>query len=74
MARQSKQETVELEVYVVRLTKAAMLVTPLEDLEKEDAREIWLPLSQVDINHINHANDHYKITIPEWLATKQGLV
>ncbi len=46
-------------------TDDAVLVT-------DGINEIWLPKSQISMNHIQ---DHdYEITMPEWLAYKEGII
>ena len=61
-------ERVEIDVEKIRSTEAAILVRDADD------REVWLPLSRVEILEQNYAGDQVKLLIPEWLAIKKGLV
>lgn len=52
---------------IVKLTANAVLVEYLEE-------EIWLPLSQVDDpDKLVQGEGGYTISIPEWLAKKNGI-
>lgn len=66
--------TVELEVYAERLTDKAMLCIELHDLEEPEPKSFWLPLSQIEILHYDEKKEYYKISIPEWLAEKVGVL
>ena len=59
---------VEIDVEKIRATEAAILVRDADD------REVWLPLSQVEILEQNWAGDQVKLLIPEWLAIEKWLV
>lgn len=77
MARFSKtnsDETVELKVYVEHTTKAALKCIKVEDLDDENPKEFWLPLSQIEVTHIDHEKNWYTVQIPEWLAIRVGVV
>ena len=50
-------------------TAGAILVS--DDGDTENA--VWLPKSQIEIEHDGHAN-FVTVTMPEWLAIKEGLV
>ena len=63
-------DRVEIDVEEVRRTVFAMLVKDADDTEH------WLPLSQVVTLEENFHGSilNLKISIPEWLAIKEGLV
>ncbi len=57
---------VDLELIIVRFTDNAVLVQ-----SDEDSEEIWLPLSQIEIQD---EGGICEITMPELLALEKGLV
>ena len=52
---------------IVRKTSKAILV-------KCDHKEVWIPLSKLFEPPEKVSDTHFKITIPEWLAMKEGLI
>jgi len=62
------EAVVEIDVEIVARTERAVLV---HTGNKEEAA--WLPLAQIEVNATGFEGIH-KITMPEWLATKEGLV
>lgn len=56
-----------LSMIIVHRTMKAVLVK-----DAEDAREIWLPLSQVEVT--GGPGTIGEVTMPEWLAIEKGLV
>ncbi|MGS5046038.1 MULTISPECIES: hypothetical protein [unclassified Mameliella] len=59
-------EVVDIEVILVAETPAAILVK-----EDEEADEIWLPKSQIEID--GEIGETGAVTLPEWLAIERGL-
>ncbi len=63
-------EPVELEMILVFRKGAAVLVQPIDD-----DTSVWLPLSQIKIDPPDaDLTDKVTVTLPEWLAIKEGLV
>jgi hypothetical protein len=59
---------VNIDVEIVARTERAVLA---HTGNKEEAA--WLPLAQIEVNATGFEGIH-TITMPEWLATKEGLV
>jgi len=59
------EENVELSVEVVHITDKAILID-------EGDEQIWLPKSQIRLEH--SSGNTYSVEIPEWLAMKKGLL
>ena len=64
----TKSNVVDLDVQLLRETEKAILVT----LDVPD-NGVWLPKSQVEI-HPELIEGILPITVPEWLAQKNGLI
>lgn len=60
---------ITLELYEHGRTERALLVSG--DGERESA--VWLPLSQIEMEQVG-SNKVHKISVPQWLATREGLV
>jgi len=74
---------VELEFYEHHRTDKGILLseyTKADMAERERLKEarpddkFWLPLSQIQIEEDGQPTDKVKLSIPDWLAEKQGLV
>jgi len=63
-----KSNVIEISVQVLRETDKAVLVTP--DIPEHGK---WLPKSQVEL-HPSAVEGIVTLVLPEWLATKEGLV
>ena len=63
-----KSDLVDLTVELVHETSGAALV----GLD-ENAEEIWLPKSQIEIRRDDPIPGVATITMPEWLAVEKGL-
>jgi len=68
----SRSDLVDLEMIVHAKTAKAVLAS--DDGEKDNA--IWLPLSLVEVEFTRDgiATKQATITMPEWLAKKEGLI
>lgn len=79
--------TIDLAMALVRATERAVLVADAgSDFTATDPRLLWLPLSQVAVAQtgerceIVDRDDVVRdcavvtVTLPEWLATKRGLI
>jgi hypothetical protein len=64
----AKSDLVDLTMQLHAETEKAVLVSD----DGEEAKAIWLPLSQVEIER--KAKGVVVVTLPEWLATQRGLV
>lgn len=62
------REMVEIDVEIVARTERAVLA---HTGNKEEAA--WLPLAQIEVASSGFEGIH-TITLPEWLAIKEGLV
>lgn len=60
-----KSDLIELCVTRRRTTERAVLV-------HDGTREAWLPLSQIEI--ASNGDGTHTLTLPEWLAHKEGLI
>ena len=60
--------TVELDVSVIQKSDKAALVT----LDIPETA-VWLPLSQITLEETIFPGIHH-LTLPEWLAEKEGLI
>ena len=60
---------VDIELIILRFTDAAVLVT-----DEEDGDEVWLPLSQIEIQSKTDHEGLFEVTMPEWLAQEKELV
>jgi hypothetical protein len=74
MARKDKQEVVTIKVQVIHKSPKALLCVEEDKLMEVDPPEFWLPMSQIEITHIDQKKDIYTIDVPEWLAIKHKLV
>jgi len=74
----SQYETYELdEVTLDAETDRAILVR-FCDVDKEDAEvgedKWWIPRSLVEATDMEHVGDEGYVEIPEWFATKEGIL
>lgn len=60
---------ITVEVHVLSAT-SALVSGDGEDLKNS----VWLPLSEIEFDRDVSAGDTAAVTIPEWLATRTGLV
>ena len=67
--RTARRETemVEVDVEYVRQTEMAVL------FKTEDENEVWIPKSQIK-DKAKTPHGTFCITIPEWLANKNGMI
>lgn len=63
-----KSNLIDIEVCVWYETQKAVLVS-----EDEDSTRVWLPLSQIEIDH-GTKQQYAAITLPEHLALDKGLI
>lgn len=64
-----EREVVDIEVLVqARLPKAIRVRL------HEDASGVWLPLSQIEVDPEDVVSGKATITVPIWLAEREGLV
>lgn len=73
-AAMSQFEPVELDLLWIAETALAYGVKDSNDASKPDTPLIWLPKSQVDIEHDAEISDICTFLVPEWLAIEKGLV
>ena len=67
-------ETVEIEDLILHFsTPKAYCVSLEEDTFGKDAKRIWLPKDQCEIDY-NPVKNTVVLTMPEWLAIDKGLV
>ena len=65
-------DLVDLDVMVHAETDRAVRVS----LDGEDHGAVWLPRSQIEVHYTGRKHNGAKlaqITLPEWLATREGL-
>lgn len=63
----------ELHEATMRIHNKSVRALLLSDSgEEKDAK--WLPLSQIETESIRGDSQHLKVTMPMWLAVKEGLV
>jgi len=63
-----KSDLVDLDVTILQRTERAARVR-----DHETGTEVWLPLSQVEIEP-SEDGTHHIATMPEWLAVEKELV
>ena len=63
----SRSNLVDVDVIIVHQADKAVLVKT-----DEEADGVWLPLSQCEI--YGSSGSVGKVTLPDWLATKKGLI
>ena len=64
-----RSNIIDLEVIFIHATEKAVLVKA-----EEDSDEIWLPLSQVEIDGFEQRGEVVTISLPQPLAEEKGLV
>jgi len=64
-----KSDIIDIFMRVKHRTEKAVLVTD----EKDEGDEVWLPLSQIEIE-MDDDPKYATISLPEWLALDKGLV
>ena len=64
----SNSELIEIEMQMHSSTQKAILVSD----DGNDDNAVWLPLSQIQTRQKGGAR--MIVTMPEWLATKEGLI
>lgn len=64
-----RSNLVDLMLYVHAETERAVRVSDDGDL----AKSVWLPKSQCEVDYTKQPGVAV-VTVPEWLATKEGLV
>lgn len=62
------RELFDVVVQKLRETDKAVCVTD------DGKREVWLPLSQIEIERKPGTTDLYEVTLPTWLAKDKGLI
>jgi len=72
------QETYELDdVTLIVITDLARLVR-ITGVEEEDAEEgedeWWIPKSHTESTDLDRVGDEGYIELPEWMATKKGMI
>ena len=60
---------IDLDLIMVQRTSMAVLVK-----DAEDADPVWLPLSEIDLEHDPEPGEQCIIQVPEWLALREGLI
>ena len=63
-----KSNLIDIEVCVWHETEKAILVS-----EDEDSERVWLPLSQIEVDH-GTSQGYATITLPEHLALDKNLI
>ena len=67
-----KSDLVDLTLHLHHETALAVQVSDNGDRK----RAVWLPKSQIEIDRaiVNRGDMYVVVTLPEWLATREGLV
>lgn len=71
-----RNDFVKIAVYQVRKLDLAVLICTCPQRDEEDAREVWLPLSQlhrISLHAVEGDLPHVTIEMPRWLVKAKGL-
>jgi hypothetical protein len=65
----SKSDLVDITMKKLAETGKAILVS-----DTDHGEGVWLPLSQCEVSKVKGKSQYVVITMPEWLALKNGLI
>jgi hypothetical protein len=68
MVRKGNSDLVDIEVQIHHDTGSAVRVS----LDGNDKKSVWLPLSLIEVEHGKRGIA--TVTLPEWLAQREGLI
>lgn len=68
-----KSDLIDLTLFVCRDVPSDRAILVAEDND-EDAKKVWLPRSQIEIEYEEGHPNVAIVTLPEWLAKDKGLI